>query len=223
MSQIGECPRVLYDQLVMPSKVRPTGKERLFALDKELKQGVRDRIRAAGLLEIWETREITAQLAGFQEPRLRGHLDGEFSDGVLLHIKPCRVEILDGIRSDEHHRIPKRHFEQMQVYMRHAEYDKVRAVYVARETGELWLSEIRADMRTQDRLDAKACGVLMAADQHKPPQCTCNKCEVPTLAPAHLLNRPLNPTAAPKPSSVTETKTAAPNAYDRFRFLRQRK
>lgn len=191
MSQIGDCPRALYDQLVaVADKTAPRsiGKERLFALDKEIKAAVRDRLREADLLNAWETVEVYAAFDNKLTSRVRGHIDGEFKDLALLHVKPARADTVDQIRSDPHHNIPRRHFEQMQMYLRHGEYDRVRVVYIARETGDLWLSEIRADERTQDRLDEKAQAVLMAFDRREPAVCTCKRCTSELPRPARRLD-----------------------------------
>lgn len=226
MSQIGECPRVLYDQLVAPDKARPTGKERLFALDKELKAGVRERLHSAGLLSIFSTREILAEFDGAPEPRLRGHLDGEFTDGVLLHVKPCLFDVLQGIRESDAHRIPRRHYEQIQMYMRHADYERGRIVYVARENGDIWLSEIRADERAQDRLDEKALGILDAFDHQERPACACGRCDQPveTRTPSSNATprgdlRIFSDDRAPTPTPATRID---PRAWDKFKFTRHK-
>lgn len=51
--------------------------------------------------------------------------------------------------------------------------------YVARENGDLWLSELRSDERTQDRLDNKAIAVLDFVDRRERPACLCGRCNGP--------------------------------------------
>jgi len=178
MSRIAECPRVLYDQLVASSHGKPISgaHERLFALDREIKSAVRFRLQSANLLAYAQTREIFAHWNGDDEPRVCGHLDGVFNDGYLLHVKPCRADILETIKHSEHYKIPRRHFAQVQMYLRHGGYENVRLIYIARESGEFWLSEIRSDAHTQDRLDRKAQEVLRAFDRRQPAACECGRC-----------------------------------------------
>ena len=217
MSQIGDCPRGLYDQLVASidgTARRSIGKEHQFALDKEIKAAVRERLRVVELLRAWETFEIVASFNGALDDRVCGHLDGEFEDGALLHVKPTRVETLDAIRNNPRYNIPRRHFEQVQMYLRHGEYDCARIVYIARENGDLWLSEIHADERTQDRLDEKAQNVLIAVERREPPVCICRRHSTEIPRPPRRAERILVD-AAPAPK-------IDPRAWQKLKHVRHR-
>ena len=83
---------------------------------------------------------------------------------------------IDTIRATQ--RIPMRNFEQVQCYLRHGHYERALVVYVARDTNELYVAQVKPVVEVADKLDRKARDVLAAIDAGEAPVCVCGKCEV---------------------------------------------
>jgi len=116
-------------------------------------------------------RELVADF----DHRYMGHTDGEI-DALLLEIKSVTNDKLERIRSVDR-RIPRNHYEQVQAYMRHGGYQLAVVVYVARDTGALWTTEITFNKPVAERLDEKARSILAAVDANREPKCTCGRCQ----------------------------------------------
>lgn len=95
------------------------------------------------------------------------------TDGRLLEIKSTHSAKMEQIRAER--RLPRRHFEQVQCYMRHGGYSEAVVVYVARDTGEVWVDWARQMEDVGRRLDEKAHRVLAALDTGERPACECGR------------------------------------------------
>lgn len=106
--------------------------------------------------------------------KFQGHSDGEW-DGDLLEIKSVTREKLEGIRASG--RLPSENYQQIQCMMRYGNYRRALAVYVARDTGEQFVLQVRRNDEVGDALRLKAATILEAVEQRTPPECECNWCE----------------------------------------------
>ncbi len=172
MSRISECSLVLYREIV-------NGGQRDWSLEMHLncyngylfEHDMKNRLAAVGLYKPGGEREVVSDF----DRRFRGHIDGEVYDGRLLEIKSTVQDNL--IHIVQIGRIPRRHFSQVQVYMRHGGYSEAIVVYVARDTGFVHVAEIQQVRAVQDKLDEKAARILAAIDLNlNPPRCECGKC-----------------------------------------------
>ncbi len=171
MSSIGECPRELYRRMVENGQRDWSIEMHLNCYSGYLfERDVRARLQAIGAYAPVSEREIVADF----DPRFRGHCDGELMDGRLLEIKSTVQANLDGIMASR--RIPRRHFEQVQMYLHHGHYPAAVVVYVARDTGQMYVAEIRPAKEVVRNLNEKARRVLECVDRAEMPECECGKC-----------------------------------------------
>lgn len=172
MSRISDCSLSLYREL-------STGGLREWTIASYLncyagylwERDIKERLAAIGLYTPGSEREVVAQF----DSRFRGHTDGTLTDGRLLEIKSTVQTNLADIMSTQ--RIPRRNFEQVQVYLRHGGFSSAVVVYVARDTGNLHVAEIHSVPSVQANLDAKAKRILDALDKGFPPACECRRCK----------------------------------------------
>lgn len=101
-------------------------------------------------------------VAAFDE-RFRGHIDGYFPCGALLEIKSTYQSKLDYLMKQK--RLPSRVYEQVQMYMAHGRFDEAYVVYIARDTGRMWVFYVRPNPVVQQKLNAKAKRVLARFDE----------------------------------------------------------
>jgi hypothetical protein len=170
MSQISECPRVLYDQLVN-GRTFDVGHHLMCYAGYLWEKDVKARLRELGMYAEFSEREVVAEF----DERFRGHTDGDLRDGSLLEIKSTTQERIERIRETQ--RIPTRHFEQVQMYLRHGGYGRAMVVYIARDTDELYVAQVRPVPEVADKLDRKARDVLAAVEAGVAPLCTCGRCK----------------------------------------------
>jgi hypothetical protein len=170
MSHISECPRVLYYSVVDGS-AQPTLKTHLFCYAGYLhEQDMIGRLISAGLPVQRDAREIVAHY----DSRVRGHIDGMI-DGELLEIKSVLQDKLARIRDEQ--RIVRKHYDQVQMYLRHGGFQSAVVVYVARDTGEIEVLRVTQNQGVADHLDSKAKNVLRCVDEKLIPACECRRCE----------------------------------------------
>ncbi len=176
MSRIGECPRVLFTDFIKVKRDWDPAHHLLCYAGYLWERDIRTRLRESGLYAELSEREIVAEF----DERFRGHIDGELQDGSLLEIKSTVQAKIDTIQATN--KIPLKNYQQVQVYLRHGGYDRAQVVYVARDTDELLVYEVRPNRGVQDLMDDKARWVLSAIDEGVAPGCTCGRCE-PGKAP----------------------------------------
>ncbi len=175
MSRISDCPRVLYRELV-------AGGERDWSIAMHLncyagylyERDIKERLGNLNLYVPGSERELVANF----DQRFRGHTDGAISDGRLLEIKSTVQSNLADIIA--RHRLPYRHYQQVQIYLHHGGFPGAVVVYVARDTGNLHVEEIRPHPSVADDLNAKARRILDALDSpidHIEPACECHRCK----------------------------------------------
>ncbi len=165
MSRIAECPRALYFE-VIEGKAANERHHLICHIGYLLERDLVSRLSALGLYR--PGRELRAF-----DGRFIGHTDGEM-DGDLLEIKTTTQEKLNEIRRTG--RIPRRHFLQVQTYMNHGGYRRANVVYLARDTGDIWVDNIAFSKETAIRCDKKAMRILDAIDRREPPACECGRC-----------------------------------------------
>lgn len=170
MSRISDCPRVLYSDFLAGHREWDITHHLMCYAGYLWERDVKDRLKACGLYAEFSERQIVAEF----DDRFRGHSDGEITDGSLLEIKSVTQAKIETIRVTQ--RIPTRHFDQVQCYLRHGRYDRGLVVYVARDTSEIYVAQVRPVPDVADRLDRKARDILAAIDAQETPMCTCGRC-----------------------------------------------
>ena len=169
MSQIGQCPRKVFNDLVNGHQ-RPSNQGRRYCHEGLVHEAdVIERLEASGVPVLNQGAEL---VAGFDE-RCIGHIDGEV-DGDLLEVKSCTRAAFDNVRWRG---AKRRHEEQVQLYLRYGEYERGLIVYKCRDTGEIWVIEVKRDDEAGRMLEERAKAILRAVDQGEAPGCTCGRCK----------------------------------------------
>lgn len=169
MSQIGQCPRKVWRDLV-DGHQRPSNQGRRYCHEGLVhEQDIIERLEAFGVPVLNQGAEL---VAGFDE-RVVGHIDGEV-DGDLLEVKSCTRPAFDNVRWRG---AKRRHEEQVQLYLRYGEYERGLIVYKCRDTGEIWVVEVRRDDEVGRMLEERAMAILRAVDRGVAPGCTCGRCK----------------------------------------------
>ena len=169
MSQIGKCPRYLYDFLVGGQQQKPSPVLRRFLHEGQLhEEDILNRLVVTECRMNVLERELVAPF----DERFRGHVFLEL-DGDLAVIKS-----LSGFKHEEmrDHGAPFEHMDQCQMYMRYGGYERALILYKCRDNGELYVYEMHKSDRHGERLEQKAKMVLAAVDDRMPPACTCGRC-----------------------------------------------
>lgn len=168
MSQIDRREDDLVREMVTGERWRPTDDQHLMLhLGRVFEASVQDRLWDLGLLvENSEEREL---VAGFDE-RFRGHIDGEILDRAHGEREPecfdvkCISQFELQKRTSER-RARDKDFAQMQMYVHHGGYERGHIIYVSRESGQIYVHEVRPVRSLIDALNAKARRVLAAVDE----------------------------------------------------------
>lgn len=99
------------------------------------------------------------------DSRFKGHTDGWLKwqgEEVLIEIKSTFDEKLQRIISER--RIPRSDYDQVQMYLHHGGFQRAFVIYIARETGRMWVHEVTQSPGMIERLNTKARRVLAAYD-----------------------------------------------------------
>ena len=171
MSQIYREEDELVEMLASGTAWQPTARDHLrLYLGYLFEHDIKDRLIRAGLCsdEMLYPDDDGLLVATF-DPRFRGHIDGVFPSGDLLEIKSTHHDKLDRIRRDR--RLPRSHYEQVQMYLFHGGFaEQGRSgfvVYVARDSGLLYVREVRPNDRVIEKLNEKAARVLRRVDRQQ--------------------------------------------------------
>jgi len=170
MSQIGKCPRILYEQWFAGTDGSDFG-HRMAYTGYMHEWDVLNRLREMGLARL-DRREVVADF----DDRLRGHTDGLTEWGDLLEIKSVSAHKYEMVTY--HNRALHEHTGQVQLYMLYGGWKYTWFIYVNRETFEHRVVRLAFDRQVALGLVEKAKRVLAAIDAQQPPACDCGKCEV---------------------------------------------
>lgn len=168
MSLISKCPLYLY-RMMTDGREPPALQSLRYYHEGHLHEAdILERLKKAGLLITNMQRTLIAPW----DDRFRGHPDGEV-EGDLLEIKSVDCKrfasvVGRGAFFD--------HMDQCQMYMRYGGYERALIVYKNRDTGEVYVYEMRRSDQFGEKLEWKAREVLAAVDEGKPPACTCGRC-----------------------------------------------
>ena len=179
MSQIAKCPRRLFYEVRDGTPADEASKLKCYK-GYQMEANLLGRLammldlNESGWMLTAEVGEISALDGAFI-----GHPDGELvtvdgSERILIEIKSTVQENLDGIVKRA--RIPTRHWMQVQCYLHFGEWERALVIYEARDTGQLYVHEVRQDRRVGERCEAKARLVLDALEAGAPPRCACGRC-----------------------------------------------
>lgn len=163
MSQIGHCPRKLYDQLRQGREW--TQQSHLYCYQGYLHE--RDILARLAALDAGKLGppQAFSDFGG----RFQGHSDGSWA-GHLLEIKSTiDWELPNG-------RVSQWHYWQVQTYMRYGGFARALMIYVARDTGRLRVLAIPRNEKIGELARLKAGEILEAVDHQQPPDCECGWC-----------------------------------------------
>jgi hypothetical protein len=170
MSQIGKCPRLLYEQWFAGADGSDFS-HRMAYTGYLHEWDVLNRLREMGLAKL-DRREVVADF----DDRLRGHTDGLTEWGDLLEIKSVSSHKFELVTY--HARALHEHIGQVQLYMLYGGWRFTWFVYVNRETFEHKVIRVPFSRTIADQQVEKARFVLAKIDEHtNPPECVCGRCE----------------------------------------------
>jgi len=166
MSQLGRCPRALYQELAGGWKQPPglAGRRRMH--EGRLHQAdILERLSSAGIEVARSWHELVAL-----DGRLTGHIR-ELVEGELLEIHSVEDDdVLERIRE----RGPRPYdVAQIQAYCHFGHFERALVVYKSRASGRVWVVWVRYDAEVGARLEAKARMILAALDSGVEPECDC--------------------------------------------------
>jgi len=166
MSAIGQCPRRLYTEQVRGKPWNVQGHFYCY-LGYLFERDMLARLKSLDPGAIGSPQEFS-DFGG----RFQGHSDGSWR-GDLLEIKSTTTEKLPEGRM----RIPKVHYWQVQTYMHYGHFNRAIVIYIARDTGQLRVIEIRRNEQIGELARLKAASILEAVDLGSPPDCECGWCK----------------------------------------------
>lgn len=165
MSHLGDCPADLWVDYQNGLEATEYN-HRMAYLGYALEKVIKDILRGAGILAS-DGCEIVASF----DNRVRGHTDGETTDGDLLEIKTVSKRRFECVL--ETGRALGDHFQQVQAYMHFSEYRHAEIVYVCREDLRHFVVHVGYRASVGERIEAKARKVLAAIDEGRQPACEC--------------------------------------------------
>lgn len=168
MSQIWRCQAELYDMMLDGWEWPGIVQAQLCYEGYLHKENTLFRLR---LLE--EVDPGVELVAGFDD-RYRGHTDGVVG-GMLLKVKSVGADRFEQVMEERRALGPD--YDQVQAYMQYAGLDEAMVIYKGRERGRFWPVKVWANVRRQEKLEAKAKRVLAGVDAGERPPCTCGKHE----------------------------------------------
>ena len=128
------------------------------------------RLDAAGIRLNIARREVVADF----DPRFRGHVDAETTDGDLVEIKSANANKF--LQVSQQARALMSHYLQVQAYLRYGPWDHALLIYINRDTFEHRVLDIARSDRHGAQVQDKAQYILSSIDTRTPPSCTCGKC-----------------------------------------------
>lgn len=169
ISKIADCPRRAV--LEYRNGITPTEESyRNSYMGYEQETGVIVMLTGMAMLR----RQNIEVVAPF-DSRLRGHLDGDISDGELIEIKSVSLNKFQKIR--ENKRALTKHYIQVQLYMRYGGYKEAFVIYRCRETYEHEIICVEYSHNSASKYEAKAKRMLAAIDSGEVPVCECGYCK----------------------------------------------
>lgn len=168
MSQIGRCRRELYEQMVSGREWSEHAHQMCY-IEYLFERDILARLEALGDGLLGPGEELVAL-----EGRFQGHTDGTF-DGELLEIKSTvDAKVVEMIENDG--RIPWGHYCQVQTYLHFSEREWATVVYVARDSGAIYVAAQRRHKDVGEQMVDKAKEILAAVDAGEAPACECGRC-----------------------------------------------
>lgn len=108
------------------------------------------------------------------DSRLRGHIDALTGDGDLIEIKSVSTDkfnIVNQLREPL-----RKHYIQVQLYMRYGRWQRTHVIYRCRETYEHIVLCVAYSDSKAAKYEQKAKLMLDAIDRHELPACECRRC-----------------------------------------------
>jgi len=172
MSMIGYCPKVIYERYYQrqnPGMTEHRNCYRGYYFESETKR----LLIKSGVLRINSSKDVVSSF----DTMFRGHIDGEDNSGNLIEIKSMTNIKFEKIVNDGRG-IPKKHYMQIQAYMKAGNYPA--AYYVAVSTELFPMMHVVKIGRNEGmmlEIEDKARNILNCIKYEQPPKCECGYCK----------------------------------------------
>lgn len=160
LSQLHRPEEELLHEMVHGSKPQDDEAICRLALGYVVEADIRKRLEGIGIAIPNSQTEIVATY----DDRVKGHIDGQTVEKRQIYeIKSTTQEKLDTIKLSN--KLPNAHFMQVQGYLHHGEFQSCLMIYVARDTGKIWMKEVFRVRAIGQTLEEKAKRVLSQYDE----------------------------------------------------------
>jgi len=160
LSQLHRPEEELVHEMLHGSKHQPDDAIKRLALGYVVEADIRRRLEGIGIAIPNSQTEIVA----VYDDRVKGHIDGQTVEKRQIYeIKSTVQAKLDTIKLSN--KLPNDHFQQVQAYLWHGDFQSCLMIYVARDTGQIWAKELWRITAMGKDLEAKAKRVLTEVDK----------------------------------------------------------
>jgi hypothetical protein len=170
ISKVIDCPRRAVKEFLYGMTDLSDTAHRMCFAGYEHERSVIELLSHAGIVH-YAGIEVTAPF----DKRLKGHIDAQSVDGDLIEIKS--VSTVKFQKVNESGKALRRHFLQVQLYMRYGHWQQAFVIYRCRETYEHKVIRVPYVPSQADRLEEKAKLMLAFIDREELPACECGHCQ----------------------------------------------
>lgn len=169
ISKISDCPRRAVREYLHGMKPNETA-YRMSLAGYEHERNLLGLLVGAGIAKC-EYIEVVAPF----DARFKGHIDAQTIDGELIEIKSVStIKYSEVVRTQ---RTLRKHFEQVQLYMRYGGWNYCFVVYRCRENYMHKIIRVPYISRQAEALEQRAKRMLEFIDNGKLPPCECGHCQ----------------------------------------------
>lgn len=169
ISKIADCPRKVIDEFLNGVTVTEESHRMCFAGYEQ------ERMVMQMLVAMNVARPYLHEVVAPFDSRLRGHVDGVTVDGDLLEIKSVSLRKFEQVTQT--HQALRKHFVQVQLYMRYGGWNRAWVVYRSRETYQHAIVRVPYMPGTAEKYELKAKRLLAFIDSKVMPECECGHCK----------------------------------------------
>lgn len=169
ISKISDCPRRAVYEYLHGIRMSETAHRMSFA-GYEHERSIISLLVGAGIAKV----EYVEVVAPF-DPRFKGHIDAQTMQGDLIEIKSVStIKYSEVVRTQK---ALRKHWEQVQLYMRYGGWLHTYVVYRARENYMHKVIHVHYHAHQAEILEQRAKRLLEFIDAGKLPACECGHCE----------------------------------------------
>jgi len=170
LSGIGDCDAVIYDRYFNGSGMWSVGEHLRSKLSFEIEEKLIERLGDLGVYRGGETISLYDGL-------VQGHTDGLIEGRDILEIKTVPLEA----HIPDRGKLPNRVFYQVQAYLHFLKREWCHVVYVARDTGMVYVAGIGYKPDHGSHLADKVRRMATAVLDGVRPACVCGRCAPQTM------------------------------------------